>query len=125
MMEDQKIMVKKSYDPVEDSLYIRSVEDYNYRESVELGMNMILDFDENKTPVALEILDASKVLNVTPFALQHLKKCNIRILINKRSIILSAKFTVPIHNKGQEKPLNVETTNDLNIPQIEANLAST
>lgn len=118
------MMVKNSYDPVMDSLYIRTVNAYKYAESVELGVNMILDFDENKIPVALEILDASKILNVKPFSLKNLKKYNIQILVDEKAITLRAKFLMPLHNKGEEKPLSAETANDLKIPQIEANLAS-
>lgn len=43
-------------------LYV--TDDYTYKESVELGDHIILDFDENDVPVAIEILEASEFLNI-------------------------------------------------------------
>jgi len=56
--------IESMYDYHSDVLGIKIADDYDYEESTELEEGIILDFDVNGIPVDLEILDASKVLNV-------------------------------------------------------------
>ncbi len=49
------------YDYQSDILYLHKELGYQYKESVEMGDNIILDLDIKDIPVAVEILDASKV----------------------------------------------------------------
>lgn len=44
------------YDVENDSLFIYITDDYVYDKSLRLDKDVILDFDENKVPVALELL---------------------------------------------------------------------
>ncbi len=62
--------LNKDYDVQNDALYLRIKEDYKYKESIEIEDNIIVDFDVNYSPVALEILDACKIEN---FAATKLK----------------------------------------------------
>ena len=50
------------YDFKEDSLFIYSVEDYEYDVSLELDNDVILDIDMERKPVALEFLNIRKKL---------------------------------------------------------------
>ena len=56
-------IIKSFYDDIYDILFFRVIKDYNYKESIELNAETILDLDENNIPVALEILNASEVFN--------------------------------------------------------------
>ena len=61
---DKILQIESIYDRHFDVLGIRVVDDYTYNRSIELQEGIILDFDENNVPVALEILDASKLLKL-------------------------------------------------------------
>lgn len=50
-----------------DILYLHKESSYHYKESVEMGAYIILDLDVNNTPVAVEILDASRFFNVDKY----------------------------------------------------------
>jgi len=58
--------VVSDYDVQSDILYIHKTLKYIYKESVEIGDKLILDFSEDNDPVALEIIDASKFFDVKP-----------------------------------------------------------
>lgn len=110
------------YDTQSDILYLRVVNPYKYRESIELADNIIIDFDVNNIPVALEILDASKFFHVKPYALRNFG-LDMNIQIKKDKISLNAKFMFFIHHKKEEVPVNVGTVNDIELPSIQTNYA--
>ena len=117
--------MNKDYDIQNDSLFMYITDDYNYKESVELGNNVILDFDENNVPVAIEFLDASKLLKVQKFSLKHLVKLNMEINIDDESITLDAEFKVLVHQKEVPAPVKIEVPNELNFPQMQGEFALT
>jgi len=53
--------VKIQYDPKADALYIE-LRDGDIEESDEIAKGFIVDYDVEGTPVAIEILNASRVL---------------------------------------------------------------
>lgn len=53
--------MKIQYDPKADALYIE-LRDGDIEESDEIAKGFIVDYDLEGTPVAIEILDASRVL---------------------------------------------------------------
>lgn len=56
--------------------------------------------------------------------LQSVRKANVKIFVDEKDIKLNIKLLVEIHNK--QTPLenvNIIETNDLNIPNIETNMA--
>ncbi len=110
------------YDTQSDTLYLRVVYPYQYSESIELGDNIILDFDKNNVPVALEILDASKFFHVKQYVLRNFG-LDMNIQIKKDKINLKSKFIFFIRNKKEEVPLNVGTVNDIELPAIQTNYA--
>lgn len=117
--------MNKDYDIQNDSLFMYITDDYNYKESVELGNNVILDFDENNVPVAIEFLDAAKLLKVQKFSLKHLVKLNMEINIDDESITLDAEFKVLVHQKEVPAPVKIEVPNELNFPQMQGEFALT
>jgi len=122
-MVNKKFLMKKDYDAQSDVLYLRIVPEYKYQESIEIGDSIILDFDEDYVPVALEILDASKLFNVKKYSLRQDIGLDMQIRIKKDSIIIEAKFIFLVHNKEQPTPFNIETDNDINLPLKETNFA--
>jgi len=123
MKEEKPFRMEKDYDFQNDSLFMYITDGYEYKESVELGDNIILDFDDDDVPVAVEILDAAKVLNVEKFSLQNLKSLNMEISIEKDSITIEAKFKVLLHQKELDAPISLEVPNDMNLPQIQTEFA--
>lgn len=118
-MEPKYFEVIKKYDAQSDSLYIHIDNEYEYQESIEMSNNVILDFDSNSMPVALEVLDASKFFNVNKLALKRQFKTQIRIRIKEDSIHLNAVFKFLVHNKEYTSPLVQDTINDINAPLLE------
>jgi uncharacterized protein YuzE len=122
-MANKNFVMNKDYDAQFDVLYLRIEPEYKYKESIEIGDNIILDFDENYVPVALEILDASKFFNVDKFSLKQDIGLNMQIHIKKDFITIEAKFIFIVRNKKELMPFNVETNNDINLPVNETNFA--
>lgn len=121
MESGKRFEVVSNYDVQSDILYIHKTIEYNYKESVELGNNLILDFSEDNNPVALEIIDASLFFNVKKYSLQNIKNINLNVHINENIICIKGKFVFPVHNKGLSKSVNEETVNDINMPHMESN----
>ena len=46
------------YDVASDILGVKSNKKFEYRETIEMGDGLLLDFDVDNVPVSLEILDA-------------------------------------------------------------------
>jgi uncharacterized protein YuzE len=82
-MKGTNFEVDYQYDMDVDGLFIYVSKDYNYDTSIELDNDVILDFDEAGTPVALEILNASRVLKVPKYALNGIKEIKMTIKVNE------------------------------------------
>ncbi|WP_297897601.1 DUF2283 domain-containing protein [Methanobrevibacter sp.] len=122
-MTDKK-QLDYSYDYLADALFIYVVGSSDYEEAIEINNNTYLSLDEDSYPVALEILDASKVLHVKKFNLKNIKSINLKTCINNKEIIVDCVLEVPIHNKNQIKSTNSVIVNDMNLPNITAELAT-
>ncbi len=123
-MENKKLFkMAKDYDMENDSLFMHITDKYEYKESLELGNNIILDFDKNYVPVAIEILDGSKFLGVGKFSLKNLLKLKIGIEIDSDFITIKASFILSLHQKEIDAPVNVETSNDINLLHVQTEFA--
>jgi uncharacterized protein YuzE len=116
----KEFIMKQDYDQEEDVLFLRSVKDYKYQESLEIGNSVILDFDKNYVPVALEILDASKFLEVDKSALKSLKGLEMTVVVNEDLVMVKASFAVSLNQETIEKPIDIKTVNDISIPHMQA-----
>ena len=56
--------VEYKYDYTYDVLAIKVTRPFKYNKTVEMDEGVLLDFDADNVPVSLEILDASKRLDV-------------------------------------------------------------
>lgn len=118
-MTEKSFKMDKDYDVQNDVLYLHIIDDYEYQESVEVENNIIVDFNKDYVPVALEILDASKFLDVSKFSLKNLIKWDMNIQVTEDSLSIKAMFIVPIRQKHVEKPVLAETMNDINLPHMQ------
>ncbi len=116
--------IEWEYDFVGDSLFINIVEDYCYKESVEITDNIILDLDEGNEPVALEILGASELFGLEKRFIKQLAKIEADIKITEEVIGINASFLFLVHQKSLPKPLNEQTMNDISLPVHETHFAT-
>ena len=111
------------YDALADVLYIYVIDSSDAEEAIELNPNMYLTIDEKDTPSAVELLDASKVLETTKFSLKRIQKIHLKIFIDKNNISVYCSLRVPVHNNELLKSTSYTIVNDFNLPDIEAKLA--
>ncbi len=114
----------QDYDYAADSLLLYITEDYEYQKSLRLADDIILDFDKNDVPVALELLNASKTLKVNKSSLLQPIDINMHICVGKEKIRLDASFSVFVHQKPIPKDLNWQVSNDINLAETEAQFAT-
>ena len=124
MSSEKPFIMDTDYDRQNDSLLMYVKQDYNYKESLPLGNNLILDFDGNYVPVALEILDASRILKVNKNSLTLPFHLDMEIVIKEDCIRIKAAFKVTVHKKEFDTtPINAEIPNLMNIPANQSNYA--
>lgn len=123
-MKGTNFEVDYQYDMDVDGLFIYVSQDFQYDTSIELDNDVILDFDESGIPVALEILNASRVLKVPKYALNGIEEIKMSIKVNEKSISLKAGFGVILHNREQIQLVDTFTSNDIGIPALETKLAT-
>ncbi|MCL2115917.1 MAG: DUF2283 domain-containing protein [Methanobrevibacter sp.] len=127
MKSENSFDVESRYEHHFDTLAIRVTHPYKYKESVELEEGIILDFDEENIPVALEILNASKILRVPKYSLNDPMSnmgINMQVRVNETTIILKALFEISIHNNAQKYEVESFTSNNSQIPNLNAELAT-
>ncbi len=113
------------YDYHFDVFGIRVKDDYEYKESVELEEGIILDFDKNDVPVALEILDASKIFDVPDKQyLSNRGPVRMSICITDELISLEVEVKVVIHNSRDIKTMDSSAINNIHAPAMKKDLAS-
>ena len=110
------------YDIDSDILGIKVNRDFQYDETIEMDEGILLDFDIDNIPTALEIHDASKRLNVPPKSLNNILFLNVNISVDVNSICINALFGLLIKNIENECPIHSITSNFSHIPEIEAQL---
>lgn len=89
------------YDFENDSLFFHST-GIKYKFSIDLG-DIILDIDEDGTPIGAEILDASEVFGVPKASLKETLEITLNIVVISR-------------NKSVEKRAASRGINDVNLP---------
>ncbi len=112
------------YDYTYDVLAIKVTRPFEYDKTVEMDEGVLLDFDVDNIPVSLEILDASKRLNVPKYSLKNLIDFKMSVSVNDKSICICANFKVMLHNKEQSPILESFTSNYSNIPSMETEFAT-
>ncbi|MGL6298807.1 MAG: DUF2283 domain-containing protein [Methanobacteriaceae archaeon] len=121
-MKDKSTDLLSLYDSNFDVLGIKVNQKYKYKESIELGQGLILDIGEDNLPVALEILDASKVLNVPKDSLKDINSIKMDFDVNEKLICLKICFGLIIHNKKESCLVESFVDNYPGIPNMETEL---
>ncbi|OPY26000.1 MAG: hypothetical protein A4E27_00789 [Methanobacterium sp. PtaU1.Bin242] len=116
--------MKQDYDYLTDSLFLYSDEEYRYKKSVRITADVILDFDQDDVPVALELLNASKILHVKKSSLNEPVGLDMQICVGEDTIKLEGIFFISIHKKEIPKSLNKETPNRTNLTASGAHFAT-
>ena len=124
MAQKNSYEVEYMYDESADILGIKVTRDFTYQETIELDEGLLLDFDEDNVPTALEIHDASKRLNVPKNSLNELVFFNMKVIVDEKSISINAIFGILIQSKENKQELESFTSNNYNIPNMEANLVT-
>lgn len=112
------------YDYTYDVLAIKVTRPFEYDKTVEMDEGVLLDFDVDNIPVSLEILDASKRLNVPKYSLKNLIDFKMSVSVDDKSICICANFKLMLHNKEQSPILESFTSNYSNIPSMETEFAT-
>jgi len=121
---DNSFEVEYKYDYTYDVLAIKVTRPFKYNKTVEMDEGILLDFDVDNIPVSLEILDASKILNVPKYSLKELIDFKMSVSVDDKSICLYANFKVMLHSKEQSPILESFTSNYPNIPSMETEFAT-
>jgi uncharacterized protein YuzE len=116
--------VETLYDYHSDTLGIRVKNDYEYKSSIELEEDLILDFNQNNQPAALKILNVSKILKVDKSALNNIVKLNMNLKITKEVINLNLHIAVLFRNETLSKSINGLAINNINAPAMKTKLVA-
>jgi uncharacterized protein YuzE len=114
--------VNYTHDPLADALFVYIKENNYYEEAIELNPITYLSFNSKGFPIAIEFLDASKVLRAKKFGLRNIKKIDISINITKECIKIESSFMIPLHNKEESKVSTLSISNDYVIPVVNVEL---
>ena len=112
------------YDSHFDMLGIKKINKYKYNKSVEMRDGVILDFDTDDKPAALQIIDASKLFNIPKSSFHNIPMVEMSIKINESCIRLDLTIGVHVHNKKMEQTFNSLIDNISGLPNFEADLAT-
>ena len=115
MIQNNSYEVEYMYDKTSDILGIKVTRDFIYSETIELDEGLLLDFDENNIPTALEIHDASKRLNVPKNSLNELLFFHMKVIVDAKSININAIFGILVHEKENQQELESFTSNTDNM----------
>jgi uncharacterized protein YuzE len=122
-MITETIPINYKYDITVDALMIK-VDKYEHETSVPLTDDIIMDLNEKGEFIALEILNAPHVLDTTPESLENITNIDLTVKVNDYQIFINSIFTLPVKDHEEIKATNATTTNDINIPFMDARLAT-
>jgi uncharacterized protein YuzE len=97
-------------------MFINEMEPYEYKESIEITDDIILDLDVNNKVVALEILDVSEVFGIEKkYIEQYLESIEADIITTDKLISIKALFTFSLDDESVPKVLDETTENDMGL----------
>ena len=109
-MEINQLEAEYTYEQDLDIVNIKVKKEYTYRESIDFDAGVFLDFDENDFPVNLEIIDASKRMNIDKeFLIKPSGNVNIHIYSNL------IELKVQFKNNGENHVLEYQDKHDANL----------
>jgi len=124
MKDNINFEIEHKYDIESDAIFINVKKKYKYSTSIELNDNIILDFDKDRNPCGLEILNTSSVLGVHRSNLENIKEIQIEVKIDEKSISLSVCFGLVIGSHEKSVKVSPFTANSIEVPTLQTKLAS-
>ena len=112
----QNIIYK--YDDSSDILGIKVNRKFEYGQTIEMDEGLLLDFDVDNVPVSLEVLDASKIFNISKKGLENIVFFKMEVCVEDRLISLNAAICVLMDDIENTKSIEFFTANNNNIPNI-------
>ena len=120
--KDNIFEVEYFYNKSIDTLGIKVKRDFQYWETIEMDEGILLDFDINNVPTALEILNAPKKLNVPKESFENMHCFRMKVCVDKKSIYMCAIFGFMVPNKDNEYELNYFIDNSFDFIPTETEL---
>ena len=130
-MEIKEYDAEYTYDYNLDVVNIEVKQSYPHKETIELEFGVFLDFNQNDFPINLEIISASKIINVDKKSL-----CNpngsVTVIVGADIIEVNVLFkfkegeievNVLFKFKEGDELVKFKVLNDFSIPISETNLA--
>ena len=111
------------YDRHADILGVKVNRKFHYGETVEMDEGLLLDFDVNRVPVSLEILDASKRFNLPGDSFENVVFFKMEVCIEEKSIFLNAVVCVLLNDIENTQNIASFTSNINNLPNMDVKLA--
>ncbi len=111
------------YDGHADILGVKVNRKFHYGETVEMDEGILLDFDVNKVPVSLEILDASKRFNLPRDGFENVVFFKMEVSVEEKSISLNAVVCVLLNDIESTQNSASFTSNINNLPNMDVKLA--
>ena len=112
MKPENKFNVNYNYDFINDILLFEVKHDFDYKETIEMDDGILLDFDNGNIPVSLEILSASKKLNVPKESLRNLVDFNMNIVSTSKIISINANICLDTRNNINNQNIKQITSNN-------------
>jgi uncharacterized protein YuzE len=123
-MNTKEFDIDYSYDADADAMFIYMKGKYNYDYSIPLTNDIILDLDINGVPVALEILNTSKIFNISKYYFEKVPFIDLNVLVGENLIKVNCVIGLYIRNKKVSKSVNEMIVNSFNLPVSQFKLAN-
>lgn len=117
-MHINEFKAEYTYDYNLDVINIEVKDEYIHEKSIELAFGVFLDFDENYTPVNLEIISASKIINVEKDLLVN-PEGNVTIIIGEDLVNVNVAFIFSNENEN----ISLTALNDFGCPNSQTSFA--
>ena len=85
--------------------------------------SLVIDLNENKFPIGIDVLDASKLFNTEKNLLKNIEDGEIVIKISKDEIELKISLIIPLDQKTISVPVSFVGENKSQIPSIQTEIA--
>ena len=117
-MEIKEYDAEYTYDGNLDVINIEVKQDVPHKETIELEFGVFLDFNQNDVPINLEIISASKIINVDKKSLCN-PNGNVTVIVGADVIEVNVLFKF----ENGDELVNFKVLNDLPFSVSETNLA--
>lgn len=116
MPQEEEMNIKSKYFLRKDLLLVYISKGDDKGKTVKLDENFNLIFDNEGSPLFLEVYNASSVFGANRFSLTRVKDIDITIKVEEDIITVESTFILTLHNKNEIFNFDFEVKNKDNIP---------